>query len=112
MRRQSLIFRMVTSYWDMAASLVNNGAIDEQMFNDANAEHLAIFGKIEPFMGQLRASSNAPAYLQQLEKLVMRVPDAPARLAGFRERLKAMSSARVEAEQLANEVHAATAAAE
>ncbi len=28
--------RMVITYWDMAASLVNNGAIDEQMFNDAN----------------------------------------------------------------------------
>src|SRR5438045_1344470 len=26
--------RMVTSYWDMAASLVNHGAIDAEMFND------------------------------------------------------------------------------
>ena len=34
-------FRMVTSYWDMAASFVLNGAIDEQMFNDANGEQLA-----------------------------------------------------------------------
>ena len=33
----------------MAASFVNNGAIDEQMFNDANGEHLVVFAKIEPF---------------------------------------------------------------
>src|SRR5687768_3884313 len=32
----SSYYRMVTTYWDMAASFVNNGAIDEKMFNDAN----------------------------------------------------------------------------
>src|SRR5215208_4820015 len=36
MGEHSAYYRMVTSYWDMACSLVNNGAIDEQMFNDAN----------------------------------------------------------------------------
>src|SRR5947209_16390403 len=36
----SAYFRMVTSYWDMACSFVNHGAIDEEMFNDANAEHI------------------------------------------------------------------------
>jgi hypothetical protein len=35
---------MVISCWDMAASLVLNGAIDEKMFNDADGEHLVIFG--------------------------------------------------------------------
>jgi len=34
----SAYFRMVTTYWDMACSFVNNGAIDERMFADANAE--------------------------------------------------------------------------
>lgn len=33
-------YRMTTTYWDMAASLVNNGAIDEKMFTDANASTL------------------------------------------------------------------------
>jgi len=28
--------RMVTSYWEMAAALVNNGAINLQLFNDTN----------------------------------------------------------------------------
>ena len=28
---ESAPYRMVTTYWDMAASLVNNGAIDEKM---------------------------------------------------------------------------------
>ena len=34
----SVYLRMVTSYWDMAASLVANGAIDERMFVDANLD--------------------------------------------------------------------------
>src|ERR1051325_2042432 len=37
---KSGLYRMVISYWDMACSLVNNGAIDSQMFNDANGEHI------------------------------------------------------------------------
>jgi len=31
-------FRMVVSYWDMAAALVNNGAISLQLFNETNGE--------------------------------------------------------------------------
>src|SRR5215212_5083635 len=56
-------FRMVVSYWDMACSFVNNGAIDEQMFNDANAEHNFVFAKIQPFIGQIRELSKMPNYL-------------------------------------------------
>src|SRR5688500_16614167 len=47
--------RMVTSYWDMAASFVNHGAIDAEMFNDTAGEHVGVFAKIEPFLPELRA---------------------------------------------------------
>src|SRR5204863_7805324 len=50
---KSAYFRMIVSYWDMAASLVNHGAIDKQMFNDANGEHLFVYSKIEPFLAEL-----------------------------------------------------------
>ncbi len=45
---------MVISYWDMACSLVNNGAIDAEMFNDANGEHMFVYAKMEPFLPALR----------------------------------------------------------
>src|SRR5580658_3687480 len=48
--------RMVVSYWDMAAALVNNGAIGLELFNDSNGEHIAIFSKIEPLRGEIRAA--------------------------------------------------------
>ena len=80
--------RMVISYWDMAASLVNNGAIDEQMFNDANGEHLFIFAKIEPILEAMRQAFDAPDALKHFETLVRRVPDNEKKLAAIRERIK------------------------
>ena len=97
MSENSAYYRMVTTYWEMAASLVNHGAIDEQMFNDANGEHLAVFAKLEPFLEEIRAVSGMPQYLQHLEKLVMSPPDARERLTAMRERMKQMEAMRAEA---------------
>ena len=93
----SAYYRMVTTYWDMACSLVNHGAIDEQMFNDANAEHAFFFAKIQPFMEEIRAVTG-PRYLPHLEQLVMRLPDAPARLEHMRQMSKQMAERRAAAE--------------
>ena len=83
-------FRMLVSYWDMAATFVNYGAIDEQMFNDINTEHIAIYAKLEPFLAELRAMPGMPPYLylKNLEPLVMRMPDAEARIAMMRRFMK------------------------
>jgi hypothetical protein len=88
MSEKSGYVRMVISYWDMAASLVNNGAIDEQLFNDANGEHLFVFAKIEPILAELRQQWNQPEMLKHFETLVRRVPNNEQILAGIRERIK------------------------
>jgi hypothetical protein len=80
-------YRMVVSYWDMAASLVNNGAIDPQMFNEANSEHVFVYAKMEPFIPALRQEMG-PQYLAHLEKLVKQIPDYETRLKATRERVK------------------------
>ncbi len=90
----SAYFRMVTSYWDMAASFVNHGAIDEEMFADAHGEHLIVFSKIEPFLPELREAMNSPKYMKNLETLVMKMPDAKEILAARREMIKRMMTAR------------------
>ena len=87
-------FRMVTSYWDMAASFVLNGAVDEKMFNDANGEQVVVFAKVEPFLAEYRARMGNPTYMQNLETLVMKMPDAKERLAAVRERFRQMTAAR------------------
>src|SRR5205085_12066104 len=104
----SAYFRMVTSYWDMACSFVNHGAIDEEMFNDANQEHLLVFSKIQPVLEQLRAAGN-PTYMQHLEKVVMRVPEAEQKLARFREMVKMTTAARSAAASEQAETEAANA---
>jgi len=92
MSEQGAYARMVISYWDMAASLVNNGAIDEQMFNDANGEHLFIFAKIEPILEELRQTWNEPNMLKNFETLVRRIPDSDKKLANIRERIKVIGA--------------------
>lgn len=93
----SAYFRMVTSYWEMAASFVNNGAIDEQLFNDANGEQVVVFAKLEPFLAEMRETFGSAQTLQHLEKLVMNMPNARERLTTTRERMKTIIAARAEA---------------
>lgn len=97
----SAYYRMVMSYWDMAASFVNHGAIEEEMFTDANAEHFVVFAKIESFLPELREMMGNPNMFGNLEKLVMRQPDAKERLAKSRESMKRMMKAREEMSQSA-----------
>jgi hypothetical protein len=85
-------FRMVTSYWEMASSFVSNGAIDEQMFNDANGEQLGAFAKVEPFIEEYRTRMGNPGYLSHLERLVMRRPGAKEMMAAMRARFRAMAA--------------------
>jgi hypothetical protein len=56
-------YRMVVSYWEMAASFENHGAIDEEMFYDVSAEGMAVFAKIEPFLAELREITKRPKCL-------------------------------------------------
>jgi hypothetical protein len=99
MGENSAYYRMVTSYWEMACSFVTNGAIDEQMFNDANGEHLAVFAKLEPFLAELRQTYNNPTALQHLERVVMNIPDAREKMTRFREMIKQVMAARAQAAQ-------------
>ncbi|HTE46602.1 MAG TPA: hypothetical protein VK636_15220 [Gemmatimonadaceae bacterium] len=76
-------YRMVTTYWDMAASLVSQGAVDSRMFNAANTEHFAVFVKLRPFLAEIRSKTGYADYLASLEKVVMSFPDAENRLSIF-----------------------------
>ncbi|HWO03123.1 MAG TPA: hypothetical protein VNS63_28030 [Blastocatellia bacterium] len=80
----SAYYRMITSFWDMSASFVNNGGIDEKMFLDANGEHIGVFSKLEPFIEEIRQTIGLPDYLRQLETLVNKTPNANDRLERMR----------------------------
>ncbi len=69
-------YRMVTTYWEMAAAFVSFGAIDAHLFHAANTEHMAVFAKIEPFLAEVRAAFGLPQYLAELEKVTTSAPNA------------------------------------
>ena len=80
--------RMVTSYWEMAAALVNHGAIDADIFNDTAGEHIMVFAKIEPLLGELREHFQNPEAFKHLEKVIMDSPNGAERLAKTQEWMK------------------------
>jgi hypothetical protein len=76
---ESARYRMVTTYWEMAAALVNHGGIPEAMFHDANTEHVAVWVKLRPHLERVRQAARYPSYLSQLERLMTRMPDLEER---------------------------------
>lgn len=78
--RASANFRMVTSYWDTAASLVLNGGIDRKMFLDANTEHVFIYAKVADFLADIRDMFREPDYLIHLENLVRSLSDYESKM--------------------------------
>jgi hypothetical protein len=80
---ESAPYRMVTTYWDMAASLVNQGAIPAEMFNAANTEHIALFAKLRPFLAEVRSATGYPDYLANVEQVVGMLPHPEERVALF-----------------------------
>jgi len=88
----------VMSYWDMAAALVNHGAISPELFNDTNGEHFSVFAKLEPILPDIRASIG-PQFLHSLEKLMDATPNSRERLLAIRQRTRSIRS------QLASRQH-------
>src|SRR5215471_14591559 len=86
-------FRMVLGYWDMAASLVTTGAIDADAFRAAHSEVFATFGKVQPFLDEIRNGSDEPDFCKHVEAVVLGVPGVQAlldrRLAALREATRA-----------------------
>jgi hypothetical protein len=89
--------RMVVGYWEMACSLVLNGAIDQKMFNDANGEHLFVFSKIEHLIPAWRERMGDPGVWKSLETVALSTPDARRKIDAIKERMKAMRASRAEA---------------
>lgn len=79
--------RMVLTYWDMAAALVNNGAISMEMFNETNGEHFSVYAKMEPIIKEVR-NSYGPQFVANLQKLIETTPGGTQRSAAIRERMK------------------------
>ena len=87
-------FRMVLGYWDMAASLVTTGAIDGDAFRAAHGEVFATFGKIHPFLAEMRGVSGETEFCKHVEAVVLGAPDGPVIVERRAAALRAAAKAR------------------
>ncbi len=85
----SAYFRMVASFWDMAASFVLNGAIDEKMFYDTSTELVFVYAKIAPFLPEIREMFGEPDFMINIEQASQKIPHLEQKLEG-RKRLSAL----------------------
>ena len=67
---KNLWFLQVTTYWEMAAALVNHGILAQELFVDANSEPFFLAAKFWPYLQEIRTES--PMFLMQLERLMER----------------------------------------
>jgi hypothetical protein len=93
--------RMVTSYWEMCAGLVNRGLIDDELFFENNGEAWVVWEKVKHLVPAFRAGYKNPHIFGHLEKLAARMEAWRDRIAPgsseamrkmFEERMKSKAS--------------------
>lgn len=88
---QNAYMRQVTSYWDMAASLVIRGAVHEQLFLDSAGEMVFVYAKLHPFLAEIRERLQTPEFLSNIERLLNRSETGQTKLTRTLERIKIIS---------------------
>src|SRR5260370_32657427 len=71
--QENLYMRMVLGYWEMVASIVNHGVIDEEFFFESNGEQWVVWEQVKPVIGGWRAMFSSPNFLANLEQHATRL---------------------------------------
>ena len=74
--------RQVGGYWEMAASFVLHGTLNRDLFLEPSfsGEMFLFYGKIQPFLKDVREKMQNPAIFANVEKLIATSEGAPERL--------------------------------
>ena len=83
-------YRMVSSYWEMAAGLVKHGALHLELFAENCGEGLFMFAKAQPYLAKLR--EGAPTAYRNMEWVVAHSKEAQKRLDVVKKRLAGMTA--------------------
>jgi hypothetical protein len=70
--KENAYMRMVVSYWEMVANIVNRGLIDEEFFFENSGEQWFVWEKMKPIATTLRTRSKNPHQFGQLEEQAKR----------------------------------------
>jgi hypothetical protein len=66
--QENAYMRMVLSYWEMVAGIVNRGLVDEDLFFETAGEHWLLWDQVKPVAGAWREMFKNPAFLKNLEE--------------------------------------------
>lgn len=72
---QDASFRMVTSYWEMAASFITAGVLSQELFLQSGGELLFVWTKIQDIVPELRKTFSNPKYLSNMETVAKAMID-------------------------------------
>jgi hypothetical protein len=80
--------RQAASYWEMAATLVLSGALNEDLFlsPSCSGEMFFCFAKIQPYLKEFRKKMNAADAFENTEKLITKSKWGRERLKLLQER--------------------------
>ena len=84
-------FRQVTSFWDMAATLVHRGAVDPDLFSDWSGEMFFIFAKLHPIVDEVRKQMDSPKWMHNIYSYFDSKPEYQTKFDSFKKRTAAMS---------------------
>ena len=59
--QENAFMRMVLSYWDMAANIVNRGLIDEEFFFESTGEQWIVWERLRPIVAGMARDVQEPA---------------------------------------------------
>ena len=95
--KEQAYLRQVAGYWEMAASLVNRGAVNRELALDNYQEMFFVYAKVQPFIEEYRRTMGTPNFLRQVQQLVESSPETRKRLSDMQEMQAAMARRREEA---------------
>ena len=97
------LFMMVLGYWEMAASMVLHGAVNEELFMEPSfcGEMFFIFAKVRPFLNELRERFQSPSMFTNIEKLINKSEKSRELLKTFETRIANRRKAITEAARAA-----------
>ena len=84
-------YRMVSSYWEMAAGLAKHGALHVDLFAENCGEGLFLFAKAQTHLDRLRKEVASTAYVN-MEWVITHSKEAARRLDITKKRLAAMAA--------------------
>lgn len=86
----NVYYRMVSSYWEMAASLAKHGALHAELLAENFGEGYINFAKVQPYLAEMRKT--APTAYVNTEWFVGSSKEAKKRYGLMQKRIAAMTA--------------------